>query len=224
MISLFLLHLGCLCLCLRDSVLHLMGPVLHLLFQYTQAGSARSIPAFAVAASAMVALAGFHTRNCVVKCRTCPGHPAYMWFSGGLGPLVPLPLRRQIFGYSLYAHPGHQARWQHVFSCFVWPYLASQVMAWTHDCLDCQSSEVSCYIFSCSWRSTGSPAFMPIWFSPHAYVWWVHLPADHGGLSASLPPPSLWLGGLLWGVLCWGSSMSRSLPTIGASSTRKLTS
>jgi hypothetical protein len=58
--------------------------------------------------------------------------------------LVPAAFHQLIF-YAIHglAHPGIRASRRLITSCFVWPYLASQVTAWRRDCQQCQQAKVT---------------------------------------------------------------------------------
>jgi hypothetical protein len=64
--------------------------------------------------------------------------------SGVFRPLVPAAFRRPIFDaiHGL-AHPSIRATRRLIASCFVWPCLSSQVVAWCRDCQQCQRAKIT---------------------------------------------------------------------------------
>jgi len=67
--------------------------------------------------------------------------------TGSFRPLVPVPLRRQVFdGIHGAAHPGARATRRLVSARFVWPGLAKDVTTWARSCLACQRTKVQRHV------------------------------------------------------------------------------
>ena len=64
--------------------------------------------------------------------------------TGAIRPLVPASQRRAIFQQvHKLSHVGRWATWRLVAACFVWPGLATDVVAWCKECVACNHGKVT---------------------------------------------------------------------------------
>jgi Integrase zinc binding domain len=117
--------------------------------------------------------------------------------SGVMRPLVPAPLRRQVFAtvHGL-ALPGIRATRRLVASLYLWPGLAKDIAAWCQDCQACQRAKVT------KQPAAAVQRIQDTGVSAAELVYGALLQVPGQFLSSAKPPPADFVRSLNSGVPC----------------------